>query len=138
MSLDADYQSLLNSAQRHTPCNAAYCLRRKNGQEATCRLGYPIERAFATTIAFERISNGEITGTLKTMRNDQCLNTHNRLMLQHWRANVDLQMIADVNACARYLTKYISKSEPRSKASSEIFANCESATSAPMSLTTVF
>ena len=38
-------------------------------------------------------------------------------------------MIVDVNACARYLTKYMSKSEPRSKASSEIFANCVSATS---------
>ena len=47
-------------------------------------------------------------------------------------------MIVDVNACARYLTKYISKSEPRSKASSEIFANCVSATSASMSATTVF
>lgn len=59
-------------------------------------------------------------------------------MLQHWRANVDLQMIVDVNACARYLTKYISKSEPRSKTSSEIFANCLSQSNASTSPITVF
>ena len=52
MSLDADYQSLVNNMQRHTRCNAAYCLQRKNGQEATCRFGYPIECALTTTTAF--------------------------------------------------------------------------------------
>ncbi len=35
-------------------------------------------------------------------------------MLQHWRANVDLQVTVDVLACARYLTKYAAKGEPRS------------------------
>lgn len=40
-------------------------------------------------------------------------NSHNRLQLQHWRANVDLQLIVDVEACvlpcARYMAKYAAK-----------------------------
>ena len=45
-------------------------------------------------------------------------------MLQHWRANVDLQIIVDVQACARYMAKYASKGEPRSQAVSSIFKSC--------------
>ena len=45
-------------------------------------------------------------------------------MLQNWRANVDLQVIIDVEACARYITKYGSKGEPRSAAMGEILKNC--------------
>ena len=41
-------------------------------------------------------------------------------MLENWRANVDLQVIVDENACARYMTKYSAKGEPRSKSASEI------------------
>ena len=123
--------------QRQARCNAAYCLLRKNGQEATSSFGYPIECALATTITFGRISNGEIKATLKTSKNDHYLNTQS-FHVTTLGANVDLQLIVDVNACARYLTKYISKSEPRSKASSEMFANCVSATSVSMSASTVF
>ena len=32
-------------------------------------------------------------------------------MLQNWRANVDIQIIADLQACARYMTKYAAKGE---------------------------
>lgn len=39
-------------------------------------------------------------------------------MLQNWRANVDM------NACARYMAKYVSKCEPHSKAMSTIYADC--------------
>ena len=42
-------------------------------------------------------------------------------MIQHWRANVDLQIIVDVDACARYMAKYATKGEPRSQAVSSIF-----------------
>ena len=45
-------------------------------------------------------------------------------MLQHWQANVALQVIVDVTACARYMAKYVSKSEPKSKAMDKVFADC--------------
>ena len=41
-------------------------------------------------------------------------------MLENWRANVDLQVIVDEKACARYMTKYAAKGEPCSKSASEI------------------
>ena len=45
-------------------------------------------------------------------------------MLQNWWANVDLQVIIDVEACARYITKYAAEGEPRSATMGEIFKKC--------------
>lgn len=45
-------------------------------------------------------------------------------MLQNWRANVDLQVIIDMTACARYMAKYVSKCEPHSKAMDTIYSDC--------------
>lgn len=105
--IDSDYSDLLNSVQRHTKCSAAYCLRKKaNSDEEQCRFNYPFPEQDTTQLAFEKLTNGSIRGTLTTKRNDQRVNSHNRLQLQHWRANVDLQLIVDVEACARYMAKY--------------------------------
>ncbi len=52
------------------------------------------------------------------------MNSHNRLLLQNWRANVDLQIIIDTLACARYLAKYAAKGEPRSQGASAVFKAC--------------
>ncbi len=49
-----------------------------------------------------------------TKRNDSRLNTHQRLQLQGWRANCDIQVVIDHYACVEYLTKYVAKGEPRS------------------------
>ena len=54
-----------------------------------------------------------VESDLHTKRNDQRLNLHNRVMLKNWRANVDLQVIVDEKACARYMAKYAAKGEPR-------------------------
>ena len=122
-----DYHSLVNCVQRHTKCSSAYCLRKKNTQsEPTCRFGYPLECSSVTILKFDQITTGELRATITTARNDPRVNTHNKVMLQNWRANVDFQIIVDVTACARYLAKYVAKSEPRSKAASEIYTNCVS------------
>ncbi len=41
-----------------------------------------------------------------TKRSDLRLNTHQRLQLQGWRANCDIQVVIDHYACVEYLTKY--------------------------------
>ena len=41
-------------------------------------------------------------------------------MLENWQANVDLQVIVDEKACARYMAKYAAKGEHLSKSASEI------------------
>ena len=70
------------------------------------------------------MGDGIIRATLLTKRNDPRLNSHSRLLLQNWRANVDLQVVVDVHACARYMAKYVAKAEPRSRTVSDIFTSC--------------
>ena len=100
-ALDEDYTNLVNTVQRHTHCSPAYCIKQKqNQQQPICRFGYPKECTDQIDITFEQLSSDDIRATLTTKRNDPRLNSHNRLMLQNWRANVDLQVIVDMTACA--------------------------------------
>ena len=41
-----------------------------------------------------------------------------------YRANVDLQKIVDVQACARYMAEYAAKAEPRSQTVHSLFKSC--------------
>lgn len=122
---DQDYCNLVNTVQRHTRCSPAYCLRKKAGdQEQHCRFDYPCPLQQASTLQFEKLHDGAVRGILTTKRNDPRVNSHNRLMIQHWRANVDIQIIVDVDACVRYMAKYAAKGEPRSQALSSVFKSC--------------
>ena len=124
VDLEEDYHNLTNSVQRHTR-SAAYCLKKKSGQQTPqCRFSYPRPTQTESTIEFEKLGDGIIRATLLTKRNDPRLNSHSRLLLQNWRANVDLQIVVDVHACARYMAKYVAKAEPRSKSVSDIFTSC--------------
>ena len=123
--LESDYGDLINSVQRHTQCSAAYCLRKKaNQDEPTCRFNYPFPEQFSSYLSFEKLTSGTIRSKLVSQRNDPRINSHNRIQLQHWRANVDLQIIVDVEACARYMAKYAAKGEPRSDSVHSIFKSC--------------
>ena len=125
--LDEDYHNLTNTVERHTHCSTAYYLRRKSGQQdLQCRFDYPRPTQTSSTINFERLADGTIRATLTTCCNDPRVNSHNRLLLQNWRANVDLQIIVDIQACARYMAKYVAKGEPRSQAVTETFNSCVS------------
>ena len=118
--IDEDYHMLVNTVQ-----STAYCLRRKPGQqETTCRFEYPREEQTSSTITFERLESNTVRATLISKRNDPRLNSHNRVMLQHWRANVDVQIIVDVQACARYMAKYSAKGEPRSQSVQSVYKAC--------------
>ena len=113
VNMDEDYHNLVNAVERHTHCSPAYCLKRRNGQtEAKCRFEYPRPLQNNSTLTFQKLTDGSIRGTLTTKRNDPRVNSHNRLMLQNWRANIDIQVIVDVDACARYMAKYAAKGEP--------------------------
>ena len=57
----------------------------------------------------------------KTKRNDSRLNNYQRLQLQGWRANCDIQVVIDYHACIEYLVKYASKGEPRSPVLKQAF-----------------
>ena len=67
------------------------------------------QRVFLTHFNYELLPHRKIGAELVTKRNYHWLNSHNRVMLENWRANVDLQVIVDKNACARYIGKYAAK-----------------------------
>lgn len=52
--------------------------------------------------------------TVAAKRNDPRLNNHQRLQLQGWRANCDIQPVIDYHTCEEYLAKYAAKTESRS------------------------
>ena len=100
--------------ERHTKCSTAYCIKIKPGREPTYRFNFPKDCQDETTIDFELLTKGasddheltvdeitqaQVKATLTTKRNDGRINSHNRVMLQHWRANVDLQAIVDTDQC---------------------------------------
>ena len=97
----------------------------KNGQQQSqCRFKYPRPIQHYSDISFEKISDGTIHATVSSKCNDTRVNSHSRLLLQNWRANVDLQVTVDVTACARYMSKYVSESEPRTRPASDISESC--------------
>ncbi len=115
----SDYVDLLNMVQRHTRCSTSYCLRKKSNEtELKCRFHFPFDHCPQTKLEFEKIhtsgDNEHYRAKIVTKRNDSRLNTHQRLQLQGWRANCDIQVVIDHYACVEYLTKYAAKGEPRS------------------------
>ena len=51
------------------------------------------------------------------------LNSNQRIQLQGWRANRDIQIIVDYHACVEYLTKYASKPEQNSTVVRQTLSN---------------
>jgi lipopolysaccharide assembly outer membrane protein LptD (OstA) len=65
---------------------------------AECRFGFPKPLQEETELSLELMvgkNTKSVESELHTKRNDQRLNSHNRVMLENWRANVDLQVIVD-------------------------------------------
>lgn len=50
------------------------------------------------------------------------MNNHQRVQLQGWRANCDIQIIIDHHACVEYLAKYAAKGEPKSQQLKDTFS----------------
>ena len=117
--LDTDYVDLLNTVQRHTHCSTKYRLRYDPVKEdLQCRFKYPFDFRDKTKLVFEPVHTKDKTSQFKakiiTKRNDSRLNNHQKIQLQGWRANCDIQVIIDHHKCVEYLSKYAAKSEQRS------------------------
>ena len=109
--LDMDLVDFIATCQRHTRCSTAYCLKKKKGKQQ-CRFGYPKPLQSATSITSQE--DGE--PVVVTAHNDSLLNGYNPVQLSAWRANVDLQYVVSRQKVTKYVAKYATKSEPRSKA----------------------
>ena len=125
---DTDYVDLLDMVQRHTRCSTSYCLRKKNNEmEPKCRFNSPFETSEKTSLHFEQIHSKGNTSKYRvqviTKRNDHRVNNHQRLQLQGWRANCDIQVVIDYHACVEYLAKYAAKTESRSHLLKQAFSD---------------
>ena len=48
---------------------------------------------------------------MNSIRNDRWLNSHMRGLMQIWLANMDFQLVIDLNKVVGYMTKYVCKPE---------------------------
>ena len=115
--IDDDFCDLPNMVQRHTHCSASYYLRKKStDSEPICRFNFPMDLCPKTKLEFEQIKTKsdevQYRAKIATKRNDSRPNNNQRLQLQSWRANCDIQVVIDHYACVEYLTKYAAKGEP--------------------------
>ena len=125
---DNDYENLVNLVQRHTTCSTAYCLHNKGGSdEVSCRFGFPKETCDKTHLEYETFKSKDgrehYKVKVETKRNDSRLNNNQRLQLQGWRANCDIQVIIDYHSCLEYIAKYASKGEKMSTVAKDAFTS---------------
>ena len=113
--LEHDYCDLVNKVQRHTICNSGYCLRNSSDGTQYCGFKFPVKLCKNTHISHEKANskNGvnSVSPTVVLKRNDSQVNKYQRLQLQAWRSNVDIQPIIAYTACLEYIAKYASKAE---------------------------
>ena len=57
------------------------------------------------------IKSGKCKLLLKRDVSEIRINSYNKLLLQSWKANMDLQFILDPYACAAYIVSYVSKGQ---------------------------
>lgn len=129
---DKDYEDLLNLVQRHTQCSTAYCLpKQQQENEVSCRFNFPKECCGKTHLQYEKLKSKDNVERYKvkvvTKCNDDRLNNHQRIQLQGWRANCDIQVIIDYHSCLEYIAKHASKAEKISSVAREAFTSvlCE-------------
>ena len=119
--LDDDYANILNTVQRHTQ-HTSYCERKNFSGEKVCRFGFPFDICNETSIDFEVKKDGHVSCILTTKRNDEMCNKHNRIQLQYFRSNVDMQIILDWRACYNYISKYAAKANKPSETINEVLS----------------
>ena len=111
---------LLNRVQRHTQCKPSYCWRvdKFTGKEA-CRFGFPKEMRAVS----EFITNSKGYLQLQLARNDILLNSYVKGVPESWKGNSDGTPIDSLQGLLRYIAKYTTKSETRSRSCAELM-NC--------------
>ena len=115
-NLDDDYSNLVNTVQRHSKCNSAYCLKIDSEGNQFCRFHYPFELQEFTHIKYNEISKklgSDIRAEIVAKRNDSRVNRHQQIQLQGWRANCDIQLVIDHHACVEYLAKYAANKDKK-------------------------
>ena len=108
-------------AQNYTACQlhkcSAYCKRKKKCGTAyltTCRFGFPrdVTDEIHLNSVEESLKSKKKIYHLNRAVGEERVNDYNPLLLLLWRANLDIQYVAESSlALAHYVTGYITKAE---------------------------
>ena len=74
-----------------------------------CRYNAPWPLNLGGSKLYEDMETGE--KKFEPMRNDDRVNSHNRHILQLWRANIDWQPVLSKHVVIKYIAKYAAKAE---------------------------
>ena len=83
----------------------------KKGMSLKCRYGFPFDLQATSSLFID----ANVRKTYNPSRNDSILNIHNPTTLSIWRDNVDCQPVLSRNIVLKYISKYASKVDPKSK-----------------------
>ena len=86
-SVETDHANLVNTVQRHTKCNSAYCLKVNSNGERYCRFHYPFDTQTSTSIEYKKIktkSGTVIRSEIVAKQNDPRVNMHHQIQIQGW------------------------------------------------------
>lgn len=109
---DPEMNNLVQKLQTHS--HTAYCCK---GYKSSCRFGFPKKGSLCDIIKvfgnvdFSHRNKGKFYETKKNS-NECMINSYNSIILRHWRANMDIQVICNAEGAAYYVCSYICKSEP--------------------------
>ena len=98
-AMNADLEELSNCLQRHVCKLNGYCYSAKH---SGCRFGFPKQPREQSDLIFEETAPGVVTAKLLLKQNEAFMNPYVPAILQCWRANMDIQIIVDIDACVRY------------------------------------
>ena len=86
-----------------------------------CRFGYPLPLNTTGTClkVREYLLEYDVEGNpsfayelrMNSLRNDRWVNLHMRGLVELWRANIDFQLVVDIDKVITYMTKYVTKPE---------------------------
>ena len=74
-------------------------------------------------LEFNELNNGDVKANLVPRGNNGIMNNHNRVLLQNWRANVDINFLLDWENTVRYMVKNVSKQEKRNQSILDLFSS---------------
>lgn len=104
--------SLSQAKKFQTHCHTSYCLRTLGA----CRFGFPFKPCQETRLLNNiDISSESSRGKfyeLQRSRSGAYINAFNPIILEHWQANMDIQIVGNAESAAYYVCAYICKSEP--------------------------
>ena len=107
---DPELNHLVSALQSHS--HTPYCTK---SFKSCCRFGFPKPVCERTTvfgnINFSSRNKGKFYNT-RRRKEDVMINSYNPMILRHWRANMDIQIICNAEGAAYYVCSYICKSEP--------------------------